>query len=251
MIKIFRTIRYNLMNENKTGRYLKYAIGEIILVVIGILIALQINNWNENRKNTIIENEYYCQLLEDITSDKNRLEAMKSRLEEVQIKGNQLLRDLDSQTKSKDYLLNKYIEVFRSDNFTLSKIALQDLLSSGNINLLRNKSLKKRIILYYQEAELLAGKMATNNETVLEKNSEISTIDSGWHEMKDSGLDNDVKKLIPINNWHLDKASEIYRQIQDIIIRTIGGNRRKLELIELITQKMQEPLEVLKATCNN
>ena len=38
------------MSENKTGKYLKYAIGEIVLVVIGILIALQINNWNENRK---------------------------------------------------------------------------------------------------------------------------------------------------------------------------------------------------------
>ena len=50
MIKFFRKIRYNLMETGKTGKYLKYAIGEIILVVIGILIALSINNWNENRK---------------------------------------------------------------------------------------------------------------------------------------------------------------------------------------------------------
>lgn len=49
MIKIFRKIRQNLVMENKTSKYFKYAIGEIILVVIGILIALQINNWNENR----------------------------------------------------------------------------------------------------------------------------------------------------------------------------------------------------------
>ena len=51
MFKFFRKIRYNLMGQNKTGKYFKYAIGEIILVVIGILIALQINNWNENQKN--------------------------------------------------------------------------------------------------------------------------------------------------------------------------------------------------------
>ena len=50
MIKFFRKIRHNLINEGKTTKYLKYAIGEIVLVVIGILIALQINNWNEQRK---------------------------------------------------------------------------------------------------------------------------------------------------------------------------------------------------------
>ena len=53
MIKFFRHIRQNLIMENKTGKYLKYAVGEIVLVVIGILIALQVNNWNENRKTEI------------------------------------------------------------------------------------------------------------------------------------------------------------------------------------------------------
>ena len=50
MIKFFRKIRQKLLTENRTGQYLKYAIGEIVLVVIGILIALQINNWNEKSK---------------------------------------------------------------------------------------------------------------------------------------------------------------------------------------------------------
>ena len=50
MIKFFRHIRQQLLGEGKTGKYLKYAIGEIFLVVIGILLALQINNWNETRK---------------------------------------------------------------------------------------------------------------------------------------------------------------------------------------------------------
>ncbi len=59
MIKFFRKIRQNLLRENKTGKYLKYAFGEIVLVVIGILIALSINNWNENRKlNETIEGVY-------------------------------------------------------------------------------------------------------------------------------------------------------------------------------------------------
>lgn len=50
MIKFFRKIRKNMIKENRTSKYLVYAIGEIVLVVIGILIALQVNNWNEERK---------------------------------------------------------------------------------------------------------------------------------------------------------------------------------------------------------
>ena len=50
MIKFFRRIRFDLMEKNKTGKYLKYAVGEIILVMIGIILALQINNWNEAQK---------------------------------------------------------------------------------------------------------------------------------------------------------------------------------------------------------
>tara|TARA_R110001592_G_scaffold354230_1_gene653739 strand:- start:45 stop:791 length:747 start_codon:yes stop_codon:yes gene_type:complete len=69
MIKFFRKIRQNLLMENKTGKYFKYAIGEIILVVIGILIALSINNWNENRKANTYQNQVYKQIYNDIKND--------------------------------------------------------------------------------------------------------------------------------------------------------------------------------------
>lgn len=68
MIKFFRKVRYNLMEQNKTGKYFKYAIGEIVLVVIGILIALQINNWNESRKQ---QNEFN-NILKTIKQDLKR-----------------------------------------------------------------------------------------------------------------------------------------------------------------------------------
>ena len=55
--------------ENKTGKYFKYAIGEIILVVIGILIALQINNWNENRKNYAKSKNYLTEIESDLKKD--------------------------------------------------------------------------------------------------------------------------------------------------------------------------------------
>ena len=66
MIKFFRNIRQNLVMENKNGMYFKYAVGEIVLVVIGILIALQINNWNENVKKLKQEKIYYCKIKEDL-----------------------------------------------------------------------------------------------------------------------------------------------------------------------------------------
>ena len=69
MIKFFRKIRYDLMEKNKTGKYLKYAIGEIVLVVIGILIALSINNWNDYRKDRIEEKNLYKTLIRSLNND--------------------------------------------------------------------------------------------------------------------------------------------------------------------------------------
>ena len=69
MIKFFRKIRYNLMEQNKTGKYLKYAIGEIVLVVIGILIALQFNTWNEQRKIKIEERILLTAVLKNLELD--------------------------------------------------------------------------------------------------------------------------------------------------------------------------------------
>ena len=69
MIKFFRHIRKSLLMENKTSKYFKYAIGEIVLVVIGILIALQINNWNEQNKEQKIVESYLKNLVVDLNED--------------------------------------------------------------------------------------------------------------------------------------------------------------------------------------
>ncbi|WP_445383009.1 hypothetical protein [Robiginitalea sp. IMCC43444] len=74
MIKFFRRIRQNLLSAGKTGKYFKYAIGEIILVVIGILIALQINNWNEQRISNLYENKLLKELRSTIIADYNLLQ---------------------------------------------------------------------------------------------------------------------------------------------------------------------------------
>ena len=75
MIKFFRKIRQNLLSKGKTGKYLKYAVGETLLVVIGILIALQVNNWNQNRIAQKAEKELSQNILNDLKADKARYEG--------------------------------------------------------------------------------------------------------------------------------------------------------------------------------
>jgi hypothetical protein len=83
MLKFFRRIRQNLLMENKTGKYFKYAIGEIILVVIGILIALQINNWNENRKEKQKTQTYLKLLLEDFKQESLKINGYIDESKEI------------------------------------------------------------------------------------------------------------------------------------------------------------------------
>ena len=75
MIKFFRHIRQRLIADNRFSKYLLYAIGEIILVVIGILIALQINNWNEHKKNAQQEQLILTQLLAEYESNLQQIES--------------------------------------------------------------------------------------------------------------------------------------------------------------------------------
>ena len=69
MLRFFRKIRKALVPDNRFGKYFLYATGKIVLVVIGILLALQINNWNENQKKEKLKNSYINSLVNDLTLD--------------------------------------------------------------------------------------------------------------------------------------------------------------------------------------
>jgi len=73
MIKFFRHIRRTLINQNQMGKYFKYAIGEILLVMVGILLALQVNNWNNNRIDAKREASYIKNIERDLN---NQLKAI-------------------------------------------------------------------------------------------------------------------------------------------------------------------------------
>ena len=78
MIKFFRKIRQNLLSEGKTGKYFKYAIGEIVLVMIGILLALQVSNWNQDRKDRISERKLLDNIHRDFVHNKVDFDSLKA-----------------------------------------------------------------------------------------------------------------------------------------------------------------------------
>ncbi len=145
MIKFFRKIRQNLLSEGKTGKYFKYAIGEIVLVVIGILIALSINNWNENRKLDEKRDTYYRQLIIDLQSDKAYAENLISTFE-IYLKS---YEDYTETFKESDLNATKTLHNLRNLKYTVVLMdfetnTINTLISSGDINLLPqeiNKSL--------------------------------------------------------------------------------------------------------------
>nr|WP_273292311.1 DUF6090 family protein [Winogradskyella sp.]MBO6881387.1 hypothetical protein [Winogradskyella sp.] len=147
MIKFFRKIRYNLMETGKTGKYLKYAIGEIILVVIGILIALQINNANEARKERTREVNYLKNLKSDLISEidnnsafaKYRYEKAKACTVLLSAKEPTTIEDVEEYT-------DRYEQVFIWSVFVPNNNTFKELLSSGNLSLIKNDSIKNALL---------------------------------------------------------------------------------------------------------
>lgn len=160
MINFFRKIRYDLMEKNKTSKYLKYAIGEIILVVIGILIALQINTWNENRKASIQEHVYIERL---ITENQLNQERFQKKINELAL-GVKSIEGFSSALKNEnisDSLIIVAANNFFSygtifHNFTSSTSTFDDLASTGNLTLISNPELRDRIVQHYAKHQEVA-----------------------------------------------------------------------------------------------
>ncbi|PIB26241.1 hypothetical protein BFP75_08355 [Maribacter sp. 4G9] len=149
MIKIFRKIRQNLLMENKTGKYFKYAVGEIILVVIGILIALQINNLNNNRQQRKIEQTYLLSLKSEFKTNLNKIDDCLTKNKNLINSVENMLSLFD--TNIRDTISEKIVSeiiysVFKGDaTYTPSKGVLTDIISSGNLNLIQNEGLRQKI----------------------------------------------------------------------------------------------------------
>jgi len=147
MIKFFRQIRLELMEKNKTGKYLKYAIGEIILVVIGILIALQINNYNESRKARNQEVHYLknlkTDLLLNITELDEYLAVRNLRIESA----NKVLEYFEGKplTDLNDIAFHT-TNIYIWQKFSQQDNTFQELVNSGNLALISNDTIKNELL---------------------------------------------------------------------------------------------------------
>ncbi|TYA59669.1 DUF6090 family protein [Formosa maritima] len=165
MIKFFRRIRQNLLNEGKTTRYFKYAIGEIVLVVIGILIALQINNWNELRKTNIEEKSALDNIQRDFIKNKEILEDGINTSLLIINSGMEILNHTGKKSKPQnENILNKWLnDLFNSQPYYPQNGFLDDLLSSGKLGIFENVELRNLLSSWKPKVEVLAEKFESLN----------------------------------------------------------------------------------------
>lgn len=257
MIKFFRKIRFNLIKTGKTGRYFKYAIGEIILVVIGILIALQINNWNESVKEKKLENQYYCRILEDLTQDHETI-IQQIQSSEPRIKAtNQALRLLQDGRPKKGEIgdaIGLSIRGIYSD-FQPSNAAFEDLKSGANLNIISDKSIIKALNNYFNRVTVIKSIININAENAVNiyfandqnfLNGKLETqIDS---DRLKPMLDKDVYDRLQADQNGLI-SEEMRARLYNETFSYLSANARQIELQKSILDEINKVIALVEPKC--
>ena len=147
MIKFFRKIRYDLMEKNKSGKYLKYAIGEIILVVIGIMIALTINNWNQDRQLKKVEKSTIEALDIEFNSNKSSIQLCLAKVKQKRMYGDSVRLQLGpgQPMLTINKMNNWFGRIGSTNTCAISVDILKDIQSSGNLNIISNEEIRRNI----------------------------------------------------------------------------------------------------------
>lgn len=174
MIKFFRRIRQRLISENRFSKYLLYAIGEIILVVIGILIALQVNNWNIDRQVRHKEQAYLIEIRQNLQQDALKLQAVLDfNRNKAKIVEDMLQIFVDTLSNEERFnIFNKNANDFTFyEVFDPVRIALNNMLSAESIDLIGNSELRKTLSEYYNYPYLdgVQNRIAVINRRVVDE----------------------------------------------------------------------------------
>ena len=172
MFTLLRKIRKSIVGSGSifkatspTARYLLYALGEIVLVVLGILIALQVNNWYAHKKNMLLEQSFLERLKTDLVVDTTYLNERIQHSEIVKEQNysfvHKAYENLNPNRNLNDYIS---IPMFSSEDLTMQNSTYMELLNTGKIDLIRNENLKIHIIELYHNYESVDKKMQEINE---------------------------------------------------------------------------------------
>ncbi len=168
MIQLFKKVRRKLLNNNRLRSYFFYAVGEIVLVMLGIVLAIQFSNWNEKRNEVKKEIWYLDNIANDMFAQKQDLVSLKKAFAETLDISNQLLLDyiqLKDYTKidSLSVKLNNLMVTYAFPNIDNT---YSELLSSGQVQLIENDDLLSEIIDFYLTTEEYEILFQTNEKQV-------------------------------------------------------------------------------------
>ena len=173
MIGLFRRIRRKLANENRFLQYSRYAIGEIVLVMVGILLALQVNNWNINRAEKTTEIKYLKNIKIDLKKDMVNIDrTLKFRRAKL-IATQKVIENINGlPIENLTELTKNIMNTLYTERFQPSNITYNDLVSSGSLKLISNDSIKLLLLelsLLYQNNEFYIEHESSGYEEYLSK----------------------------------------------------------------------------------
>jgi hypothetical protein len=240
MIKFFRKIRQRLLTENKFGKYLTYAIGEIVLVVIGILIALSINNWNQERIQKLEEQSIVKNIHTEYLQNKA---IIKRRIEESELCEAALRQLMNNIGKDEDYLKKQNVDsllfyAFDPPIFRPSENTISGLIQSGRLELLQNQEL---VNLIYNWGRTMKALTDRTTRFTAKLDNEIFPYLSKKYPFKDMdayGLLNWKEK----SNLKVDKL-QIFKEIEfenntDEFLYWIADNKNLFIELDLLIDKI-------------
>lgn len=234
MIKLFRKLRKKLLEQGKTATYLKYAIGEIILVVIGILIALQVNEWNNDQNSKKAEQIVLIQIKSDLEKSVLELEEMKDyHLIRTQTCAN-ILRAFWKTELPNDSIANSLSRAKSTINYSPILGNLKALINSGDLALISSLELKNDIVFYVENVESQLRDITRAEESYFRKGVELinEIMPNDVHDKAYfiKQIEESVTKNRP--SWWDPSLSPIPREVKDIEIVPF-----KSELNELFQNK--------------
>jgi len=150
MLRFFRTIRKKLIEQNNVRKYFIYATGEILLVVIGILIALQVNNWNEERMLIKDEQRYLTDLISDLQQDSTALHVLSIEAKKISESKSIILDVMDNQKTEPDSLFTHFENQWVAYNiFNPVTTTIDEMKSGDGLGVIRDTKLRRHLVSHY------------------------------------------------------------------------------------------------------